>query len=74
MQFVQPIEFFNLIITPRFIEKVMVACTNQKGPSEGAGLGGTVYTDYVQFIVTEMYRFIGVLFANGLSSKPDIKK
>ena len=70
----RPIDFFNLMITPRFIEKTMVACTNQKASGEGAGVGGTVYTDYVQFDVLEMKRMIGLLFANGLSPKPDITK
>ena len=70
----RPINFFSLIITPRFVEKTMVACTNQKAAGEGAGVGGTVYTDFVQFDVNEMYRFIGLLFANGLSPKPDITK
>ncbi len=74
IQCARPIEFFNLLITPRFIEKTMLACTNQKAAGEGAGTGGTVYTDYVQFDVDEMYRFIGVLFANGLSPKPDFLK
>ena len=50
----------------------MVACTNPKAAGEGAGTGGTVYTDYVQFDVEKMYRFIGVLFANGLAPKPVI--
>ena len=70
----RPIDFFHLIITPRFVEKTMVACTNQKAASEGAGVGGTVYNDFVQFDVNEMYRFLGLLFANGLSPKPDITK
>ena len=52
----------------------MVACTNQKAAGEGAGTGGTVYTDYVQFDVNNMYCFLGVLFANGLALKPDITR
>ena len=68
----RPFNFFNLMITPRFVEKVMVACTNQKAASEGAGVGGTLYKDFVQFDVPEMYRFMGLLFANGLAPKPDI--
>ena len=70
----RPIDFFSLIITPRFVEKTMVACTNQKAAGEGAGVGGTVYTDFVQFDVNEMYRFLGLLFANGLAPKPDFRK
>ena len=69
-----PIDFFNLMITPRFVEKVMVACTNQKAAAEGARVGGTLYKDFVPFDVDEMYRFIGLLFANGLAPKPDITK
>ena len=70
----RPIDFFSLIITPRFVEKTMVACTNQKAAGEGAGVGGTVYTDFVQFDVNEMYRFLGLLFANGLAPMPDFRK
>ena len=68
----RPIDFFNLIIPRKFIEKVMVPCTNQKAASEGAGQGGSLYPDYVQFDVDEMYRFIGLLFANGVAPKPDM--
>jgi hypothetical protein len=67
------IDFFNLMITtPRFVEKVMVVCTKQKAASEGAGVGGTLYNDFVQFDVPKMYRFMGLLFANGLAPKQDI--
>jgi hypothetical protein len=70
----RPLDFFNLLLTPRFIEKTMVACTNQRAAGEGSGVGGTVYTDFVPFDVCEMYRFIGLLFANGLAPKPDFTK
>ncbi len=53
ISFVRPIDFFNLIITPRFVEKTKVACTNQKAAGAGAGTGGIVYTDYVQFDVDD---------------------
>ena len=50
----------------------MVACTNARAAAEGAGTGGTVYTDFVPFDGAEMYQMIGLLFANGLSPKPSI--
>jgi len=69
----RPIHFFNTQITPKFVKEVMVDCTNARAGSEGASTGGTIYTDYVPFDVPEMYRCMGLLFANGLSPKPSIE-
>ena len=66
------IDFFNLIITTRFADKVIVPCTNQTAASKGAGVCGTLYKDFVQFDVSDMYCFMGLLFVNGLALKPDI--
>lgn len=66
---VRPKDFFDLIIRPEFIEKVVVPCTNGRASSEGAGV--ICYDDYVSFDVDEINRFIGVMFANGLTPKPD---
>jgi hypothetical protein len=58
MIYTWPIDFFHLMIKPRFVEKVMVTCTNQKAAAEGARVGGTFYKDFVPFKVDEMYHFI----------------
>jgi len=68
----RPKDFFDLQITPEFVEKVMVNCTNQHAASEGAGAGGTTYIDWVPFDIPEMYKFIGLMFVNGLSPKPSM--
>ena len=69
----RPIDFFTMILPRRFVETVMVNCSNQKAAADGAGAGGTVYKDFVPFDVDEIYRFIGLLFANGIAPKPDVK-
>lgn len=61
---VRPIDFFNLMIPKRFVERIMVNCTNTKAAADGSGAGGTLYTDFVPFDVPEMYSFISLLFAN----------
>ena len=68
----RPIDFFNLQISRKFVKACMVETTNKRAASEGAGPGGTKYPDYVPFDVPEMYKHIGLLFANGLSPKPSI--
>lgn len=68
----RPKDFFDTQITPEFVEKYFVACTNARVASEGAGVGGTVYKDWAPFDVEEMYKMMGVMFANGLSPKPSM--
>jgi len=68
----RPKDFFDLQVTPEFVEKVMVNCTNQRAASEGAGAGGTTYTDWKPFDCAEMYKMIGLLFVNSLYSKPSL--
>ena len=58
------------IHTREYIENVIVPCTNRRATSEGAGIGGTIYKDYVAFDADEVYKMFGLLFANGVSPKP----
>ena len=73
IRFARPIDFFNTQISPEFIEKVVVPCTNARAQAEGSGPGGTTYTDYVPFTAQEIYKMIGLLFANGLCPRPQLE-
>ena len=74
LQYARPKDFFDTQITPEFVSKVMVNCTNARAASEGAGAGGTTYQNWKPFDTNEMYKMIGLLFANGLSPKPTIEQ
>ncbi len=63
----RPKDFFDAQITPEFIDWAAMA-TNLRAYANGAGSGE--YTDFVPFDRIEIYKMIGVLFANGLTSKP----
>ena len=67
-----PKDFFDLQLRPKFVRECMVETTNTRAASEGAGPGGTKYSDYTSFDVPEMYKFIGLFLANGLSPKPSM--
>ena len=45
-----------------------VPATNLRAHASGAGSGE--YTDFIPFNRPELYKMIGVLFTNGLTSKP----
>jgi hypothetical protein len=64
-----PKDFFDLMITPDFIKWVTDA-TNRRATADGAGSGTGQFEDWVPFDNAEIYRFIGILFANGLAPKP----
>ena len=44
--------------------------TNAQATAEGAGFGGSIYQDYEPFDVAKIYKFLGLLFLNGLSPHP----
>ena len=46
--------------------------TNRRATADGAGSGTGQFKDWIPFDEAEVYRFIGILFANGLSPKPRI--
>ena len=71
MKFARPKDFFDLQITPEFLYWITCA-TNRRATADGAGCGTGEFKDWVAFDQFEMYRFFGVLFANGLAPKPRI--
>ena len=70
LRYARPKDFFDTQITPEFIKKVIVPCTNGRAAADGAGFGGSMYQDYVPFDHVEINKMIGLLFANGVSPKP----
>ena len=63
----RPKDFFDTQLTPKFVEYVVEA-TNLRAYASGAGSGQ--YADFIPFDALEFYKMFGVLFANGLSPKP----
>jgi len=63
----RPKDFFDTQLTPAFFDWAVTA-TNLRAYASGAGSGE--YTDFIAFNRTEVYKMIGVLFANGLTPKP----
>jgi hypothetical protein len=66
----QPKNFFDTQLMPEFLSWVVKA-TNLRAYSSGAGSGG--YKDFLPFDLNELSKMIGVLFANGLSPKPQVE-
>jgi hypothetical protein len=64
----RPKHYFDLQITPEFIRSNIVNTTNFRAAAEGAA--GSTYQDFVPFDVDEVYKFLGLLFCNGVSPKP----
>jgi hypothetical protein len=63
----RPKDFFDTQLTPAFFDWAVTA-TNLRAYASGAGSGE--YTDFIAFDRLEVYKMIGVLFANGLTPKP----
>jgi hypothetical protein len=63
----RPKDFFDTQITPEFIDWAVTA-TKLRAYTNGAR--SVEYTVFVPFDCTEIYKMIGVLFANGLTPKP----
>jgi hypothetical protein len=63
----QPKDFFDTQITPKFLGWATMA-KNLRAYLSGAGSGK--YQDFLPFDLPEVYKVIGVLFANGLTPKP----
>ena len=68
-----PSDFFHTQISRKFIQRCIVDTTNARAAAEGAGFGGTVYTDYEPFDLEEVNKMIGLLFLNGLAPRPIFK-
>ena len=54
LRYAWPKDFFDLQLRPKFVRECMVETTNKRAASEGAGPGGTKYSDYTPFDVPEM--------------------
>jgi len=63
----RPKDYFDTQLTATWIDWCVTA-TNLRVYSSRAGSGE--YQDFMLFDLTEMYKMIGVLFANGLTPKP----
>jgi hypothetical protein len=66
----RPNDYFDTQIFPKFIDWAVTA-TNLRAYANGAGSGE--YSDFVSFDSAEMYKMFGVLFANGLTPKPQFE-
>jgi hypothetical protein len=69
MKCARPKDFFDLQLMPAFITWITTA-TNCSATADGAGSGTGEFKDFVPFDEADIYRFLGVLFANGLAPKP----
>ncbi len=49
----------------------LVQATNCRAVADGTGSG--TYVDFVPFDLPELYKFVGLLFANGLTPKPQFE-
>ena len=65
----RPKDYFDLQITPQFV-KYIAEATNRRAVAEV--VGSKTYTDWAPFDQKEIYKFFGLLFANALSTKPQI--
>ena len=63
----RPKDYFNTQLTPTWFDWCTTA-TNLRAYLSGAGSGE--YRDFMPFDLAEVYKMIGVLFANGLTPKP----
>jgi hypothetical protein len=70
LKFARPKHFFNTQLTPEFIQW-LVDATNRRAVADGAGTGS--YKDWTPLDREELYKFIGLFFANGLSPKPQFE-
>ena len=67
----RPKDFFDLQISPKYISNVTQG-TNYRASAEGVGIGVFGYKkkkfgDYVPFDDDKIYKYIGLIFANGLN-------
>ena len=66
----RPKDFFDTQMLQKFVQRCITDTTNARAAAEGAGFGGTVYTDYEPFDLEEVNKMIGLLFLNGLAPRP----
>ncbi len=74
VKFAQPRDYFDLQICPVYVIGIQNG-TNYPATAEGVGVGKTGrekkdFGDFVLFDDNEIYKFIGLMFANGLNPRP----
>ncbi len=65
----RPKDYFDTQITPEFVES-FTTMTNQRAAPEGAG--SRTYRDWAPFDSREVYKMLGLVFANAVSPKPQL--
>ena len=68
----RPKDYFDLQMNKKLF-KFMTDATNLQAASDGVGSGRGEYKDFAQVDVDEVYKMVGVLFANGLAPKPQLE-
>ena len=77
LKYARPKDFFDLQISPGYITNIRKG-TNFCASAEGVGIGVTgterrEFSDFAPFDNAEFYKFIGILFANGLNPWPSFE-
>ena len=77
VRYSRPKDYFDLQLSPKFFSNIRKG-TNHRACAEGVGLGVTGremkdYGDYVAFDDAEIYKFVGLMFANDLMPKPNFE-
>ncbi len=65
-------DYFNLFLFDNFIKSQIINTSNFRAAIEGAG--STAYKDFVPFDLEEVLKFIGILYANAVSPKPQFQR
>jgi hypothetical protein len=66
----RPKNFFDTQLTPNYMGW-LVQPTNRRAVADGAGSG--TYADFIPFYLPKLYKFLGLLFANGLTPEPQFE-
>ena len=66
----RPKDFFDTQLTPTYMAW-LVKATNGRAVADGAGTG--TYVDFVPFDLPELNKFVSLIFANGLTPKPQFE-
>ena len=67
----RPKDYFDLFVSPEFVDANIAKPTNERAAAEGAG--SRTYKDWAPFDRAEVYKMFAMLFANAVSPKPQFK-
>jgi hypothetical protein len=70
LRITRPKNYFDTQLTPNYMGW-LVQATNPCAVADGAGSG--TYADFVLFNLPKLYKFVGLLFANSLTPKPQFE-